>query len=451
MILQVFETRKILLIRSVSFALLFVFCFNLFTTAFAIESSKPDELVKQITFEFSVVDYQYSFTVKNDSDLDIIKFKIADSQWNNGEEKAGSFDLQQYPVTIGESVAVPAKGTVSFSPIKKMWNDCDTLFSYVYYIEFSDGTKWGTDSPNPSMIPSFALTYETFFSTVSKTTSPTDFAFAKNTKEQGNSWLIALFILIIVIVTIILSKKTKERQKNKNRKDRNNDGPYTPISENTDNKTNGKNSIKDGGESILNYPESNSLSKGKIGEYSAYEKLDEIPGEKRLLHNVFIRKSNGNTTEIDCLLIHQTGLFVIESKNYSGYIYGSPNDAQWTQVLRKNKHYTFYNPIKQNNGHIKNLLTYLSYISQDSFRSIPVYSIITFSSSADITKVKTEELPPDVYVIHTEQLIDTIVQITNKQPPKIYTEEEIAQIHEALKPLTIVSENDIKKHNQSIY
>ena len=79
MILQVFETRKILLIRSVSFALLFVFCFNLFTTAFAIESSKPDELVKQITFEFSVVDYQYSFTVKNDSDLDIIKFKIADS------------------------------------------------------------------------------------------------------------------------------------------------------------------------------------------------------------------------------------------------------------------------------------------------------------------------------------------------------------------------------------
>lgn len=53
--------------------------------------------------------------------------------------------------------------------------------------------------------------------------------------------------------------------------------------------------------------------------------------------------------QIDCVAINQQGIFVFESKDYSGYIYGDGLHKSWTQVLNygKTKH-QFYNPIRQN-------------------------------------------------------------------------------------------------------
>ena len=65
-----------------------------------------------------------------------------------------------------------------------------------------------------------------------------------------------------------------------------------------------------------------------IGEHG--EKLTErelkfvrLLGRKgKILRNVYIPKDNGETTEIDVVYITQKGIFVIESKNYSGWIFG---------------------------------------------------------------------------------------------------------------------------------
>ncbi len=71
--------------------------------------------------------------------------------------------------------------------------------------------------------------------------------------------------------------------------------------------------------------------KGKYGEYLVYENLSfqELSGGK-FLFNLYLPDGNNATTEIDILLICSKGLFVIESKNYDGWICQAPN--LWSKV-----------------------------------------------------------------------------------------------------------------------
>lgn len=67
---------------------------------------------------------------------------------------------------------------------------------------------------------------------------------------------------------------------------------------------------------------------------------------------LFDEKTN-KSSQIDHVAIRQNGVFVIETKNYAGRVYGDDSQRQWTQVLAygetKNR---FYNPVKQNATHI---------------------------------------------------------------------------------------------------
>ena len=54
----------------------------------------------------------------------------------------------------------------------------------------------------------------------------------------------------------------------------------------------------------------------------------------------------GKTTEIDLLMIHEKGIFVFESKNYSGWIFGSEDQLKWTQCFKSGQREHFYNPYK---------------------------------------------------------------------------------------------------------
>jgi len=65
----------------------------------------------------------------------------------------------------------------------------------------------------------------------------------------------------------------------------------------------------------------------------------------RRFHHIIIPSKNG-TTQIDHLLVSPYGLFIVETKNKKGWIFGSENRAKWTQVLYSNK-YSFQNPIRQ--------------------------------------------------------------------------------------------------------
>lgn len=118
--------------------------------------------------------------------------------------------------------------------------------------------------------------------------------------------------------------------------------------------------------------------KGKFGEKQVSYKLSKLVPEKYiLLNDLYIPKKDGSTAQIDHILISHKGIFVIETKNYKGWILGSENNQYWTQVIYKRKE-KLYNPIWQNSMHINVLKDYLGEASED----IPIHSVIVFGNQA---------------------------------------------------------------------
>lgn len=114
---------------------------------------------------------------------------------------------------------------------------------------------------------------------------------------------------------------------------------------------------------------------GEFGEYLITYALENnnIGGYLKVLKNLYIPIGYGKTTEIDVVMIHRKGIFVFESKNYSGWIFGSRNDRYWTQSLKGGQKNRFYNPILQNQTHI-NALSRILKIDSDKFISMIIFS-----------------------------------------------------------------------------
>ena len=77
----------------------------------------------------------------------------------------------------------------------------------------------------------------------------------------------------------------------------------------------------------------------------------------RRIDNLIVPSANG-TTQLDHVLVSVYGIFVIETKNMNGWIFGSKDNERWTQTFGKKK-YTFQNPLRQNYRHTKCLSEYL--------------------------------------------------------------------------------------------
>lgn len=97
-------------------------------------------------------------------------------------------------------------------------------------------------------------------------------------------------------------------------------------------------------------------SKGKVGEFFV-NKINDTYLDKNeyiKIKDITLKLSDGSTTQIDHVLISKYGIFVIETKNYKGWIFGNEKWKLWTQTTKKGKN-TFQNPIRQNYKHIKAL------------------------------------------------------------------------------------------------
>jgi hypothetical protein len=112
-----------------------------------------------------------------------------------------------------------------------------------------------------------------------------------------------------------------------------------------------------------------------------------------LLNNVTIPFQDG-TTQIDHILISTKGVFVIEVKNYSGWIFGNEKSDQWMQSIYRVKS-RFQNPIHQNYRHIKAIQQLLDFLPKEQ-----IYSIVVFSGSAEF------KTPIPNGVVYLNQLVN---------------------------------------------
>lgn len=181
---------------------------------------------------------------------------------------------------------------------------------------------------------------------------------------------------------------------------------------------------------------------GAYGEYLTKYLFNSVrfDGYFKVINNIYLPYKS-ETTEIDILVIHEKGFFVLESKNYSGWIFGSEKQYQWTQAINKNTKNKFYNPIKQNKTHIKALSEFLNIDKKH------IKSYIVFSERCELKKVpeNTEEYS----IIKRDKLID-IIKNDIKEKTNIYTKKEIDLYESKIKPLTEVSNEIKEKHIKSI-
>jgi hypothetical protein len=95
------------------------------------------------------------------------------------------------------------------------------------------------------------------------------------------------------------------------------------------------------------------------------------PPNFHLLNHITLKLKDG-TTQIDHILVSRFGVFVIETKDYSGWIFGGAEQATWTQVIFRRK-FKFQNPIHQNMGHFQAVQNLLDFLPSDVIRSMVVF------------------------------------------------------------------------------
>ena len=157
--------------------------------------------------------------------------------------------------------------------------------------------------------------------------------------------------------------------------------------------------------------------RGARGESKVSRRLDLfLPDRSYELFNDVTLPTAKSSTQIDHIVVSPYGVFVIETKNYSGWIFGSAKSKYWTQVLYKKK-YRLFNPLWQNAHHVKAVKRFLAL--PDKY----VYSVVVFVGSATI-KTK-RKLPSNVVYLrklrsyirsHREQLLSAheVDSITKK-------------------------------------
>lgn len=119
--------------------------------------------------------------------------------------------------------------------------------------------------------------------------------------------------------------------------------------------------------------------KGYYGEYLLFSDLYRfVEGQCKILMNLHIPTKNGKTTEIDCLMIHESGIYAFECKHHKGTIYGAFTDDKWTQYFRTSPNNSFSSPVKQNAYHIEAL--------KNMQPGVPIRSFIVFTN--DETEVR---------------------------------------------------------------
>jgi len=184
------------------------------------------------------------------------------------------------------------------------------------------------------------------------------------------------------------------------------------------------------------------FNKGLYGEYLTYDHLRHMESSgAKFLFNLYIPKGNGEFTEIDMLMICSKGILVFESKNYSGWIFGSEHKKNWCQTLpagrgKSHKEY-FYNPIMQNCAHIKHLKALLN-------EQIPMMSIIVFSDRCTLKSIQVS--CDDVYVVKRSMVTNIVSALYERFPFDPLNEKRISEIHSKLYPFTQMNEVTRTQH-----
>jgi len=164
-----------------------------------------------------------------------------------------------------------------------------------------------------------------------------------------------------------------------------------------------------------------------------------------ILRNLYLPLADGSTTEIDLLYISRRGIFVIESKNYSGYVFGNDHDQNWTVTLytgrdwfgrKKVAKHSFYNPVRQNHTHIKALTSFLGV-------ETTILSLVIFSRRCEL---KSLHISTKHAYVFTRDRLSHVFRYIWKAYPEVLDASGIQSIYKRLYPLANQNTRVQEKH-----
>lgn len=137
---------------------------------------------------------------------------------------------------------------------------------------------------------------------------------------------------------------------------------------------------------------------GKRGERRVSRALSTLdPSRYKILNDILIRTPK-RTSQIDHIVLSRKGIFVVETKCFSGWIHGNEAGRNWTQTIYSTRR-RFLNPIHQNQSHVRALRELLNFSSQ-----VPIYPIVVFAGSGELKNVNVTS--PVVYANELTELIE---------------------------------------------
>lgn len=181
---------------------------------------------------------------------------------------------------------------------------------------------------------------------------------------------------------------------------------------------------------------------GGYGEWLIEYKIhNNIKGYYKLHKNVYVPYGNNKKTEIDIILVHERGIFIIESKNFAGWIFGDEKQKYWTQCLANKEHRQFYNPILQNQTHI-NILS-----KNIKIKSERMKSFVVFSERCELKKVPDNS--EKFTIIKRNKFTETIVKEII-QRDIMFTKKQVDFISAKIEKFTNISEKEKQEHISEI-
>ena len=143
--------------------------------------------------------------------------------------------------------------------------------------------------------------------------------------------------------------------------------------------------------------------------------LDYGISPKAIFHDLYVKNGKYGYSQIDVVVATRVGIIVFEVKDYSGWIFGKGRQNQWTQVLDYgNKKHRFYNPVLQNESHIKVLQK-----QSKQFQDLPFYSVIVFYGGCELHDISF--IPDGTFVAKPYRLSDVLDTIF-QNPDAEYTD-----------------------------
>lgn len=164
------------------------------------------------------------------------------------------------------------------------------------------------------------------------------------------------------------------------------------------------------------------LNKEAKVAHKLFQLLIKEGSTEQLLLNVEIQDGKVKRA-VDALFIHESGIFVIDILQKNGWIAGRESDAEWLNLLHKNKTVTFDNPVNDNKRTVLALRDLLPEVNSELFASV-----ILFTDSCAFQKIELQSV--NVEVLKTTELKQWRANLAGE----LMSKAEIDSVYNALKP-----------------